>query len=346
MNGSLAHAGSEMIGNSAAMRQLREEVVLAARSEIPVLIAGETGVGKELVALDLHRQSGRRGSFVPVNVCASSESMFEAAMFGHRRGAFTGALEDSRGFIAEADGGTLFLDEICSLSLDAQAKLLRVLESRRFRPIGGRADVVSAFRLVTATNRSLRDEVAAGRFRADLFYRLMGYGIEVPPLRERRGDITALFLHFLASFDIAGECPREVTAEARDCLVHYAWPGNVRELRHVAWHAAMRSVGSVRIEASHLTRHVSVGQSLSSLPTNIDQAFGDGEMQELVRMLMLHNWDTVAVARELGCTRKTVYARMKRLRVPTRRKTILADAGGARASSAGDTPARSATARN
>ncbi len=322
MSDSRVQSRSEMIGHSVAMRQLREEVALVARSEIPVLIAGETGVGKELVALDLHHQSGRRGSFVPVNVCAASESMFDAAMFGHRRGAFTGAVEDHRGFIAESDGGTLFLDEICSLSLDAQAKLLRALESRRFRPIGGRADVMSAFRLVTATNRSLRDEVAVGRFRADLYYRLLGFEIVIPPLRERRCDIVPLFEHFMALLDGAGDRPRPIATEAWDRLLQHEWPGNVRELRQVAWHAATRAIGAARIESEHLSRHLGGGKPWCALTAIDDDTFGNCEVQALVRTLLQHNWDTSAVAREFGVTRKTIYARMKRLGVPTRRSAM------------------------
>ena len=334
---------TEMIGDSAPMRRLREEVALAARSEIPVLVVGETGVGKELVALGLHRQSGRRGAFVPVNVCATSESMFDASMFGHRRGAFTGAVENSRGFIAEAHGGTLFLDEICSLSLDAQGKLLRALESRRFRPIGGRADVESAFRLVTATNRSLRDEVGAGRFRADLFYRLMGYEIEVPPLRARRGDIAPLFRHFLALLDVTGESPRQIATEAWDRMLRYEWPGNVRELRHVAWQAVTKSVGTARIEADHLSRHLSGELPRNDLATVIGEALVNVDTTALVRTLLLHNWDTSAVARALGVTRKTVYARMKRMRIPTRRFVLPSAGFNVGARSSGDVAAQAPT---
>lgn len=328
MSDSLVHPRSETIGDSVAMRHLRAEVALAARSEIPVFIVGETGVGKELVAHDLHHQSARRWLVVQVNVCAASESMFDAAMFGHRRGAFTGAVEDGRGFIAEADGGTLFLDETCSLSLEAEATLLRALESRRFRPLGGRADVASAFRLLTATNRSLRDEVTAGRFRVDIFYRLTGYEIEIPPLHEHRGDSLPLLLHVMESFDVARESPRQIAAEAWDGILRYEWPGNIRELRHVAWHAATRLVAAVRIETGNLARPVGVGQRSSARVATLDDATVDGETQSLVRTL-LHHWDTSAVAREFGVTRKTIYARMKRMRVPTRRRPTPADGANA-----------------
>ena len=327
-----------MIGDSVVMCRLRAEIALAARSEIPVLVAGETGVGKELVACDLHDQSGRAGAFVPVNVCALSESMFDAAMFGHRRGAFTGAVGDNRGFFAEADGGTLFLDEICSLSLNAQAKILRAIDTRSFRPVGGRTDIASDFRLVTATNRSLRDEVAEGRFRTDLMYRLMGSEIEVPSLRARRGDIAPLFLHFLASFGSAVDSHRHIASDVWESILRYDWPGNVRELRHAAWHVATRSAGAICIEREHLSRHLTAGRPANTLATTIDEASADGESQALIRALLLHDWDTSAVARDLGVTRKTIYARMKRLHVPTRRTAMPAIAIDAGVDSRGEAP--------
>jgi DNA-binding NtrC family response regulator len=308
----------EMIGESAAMKRLRAEITAVAASEIPVLISGETGAGKELVAHQLHLQSGRRGAFVPVNACAPSDTMFEAAMFGHRRGAFTGAIADGPGYFIEADHGTLFLDEICSMASQSQAKLLRAIDTGHVRPIGGRADTVSTCRIVTASNRVLMDEVANGSFRSDLYYRIAACEIVVPPLRERREDIVPLFLHHLDALDPTGRAPRDVSTAALDHLLHHPWPGNVRELRHAAWIASVRAAGAQRIETVHLTSAtVRLRPSLGAtgLAHLSDSAPQD---QALLESLMRNAWQTVAVARELGVSRKTVYARMKRVGLPTR----------------------------
>lgn len=318
-------ADAELVGESIPMQHLRAEIAVAAPSEIPVVISGETGTGKELVALELHRRSARRGSFVPVNVCATSDAMFEASMFGHSRGAFTGAVDDRRGFFSEADGGTLFLDEICSLSMDAQAKLLRAIDTHRFRPVGGRSDRLSSFRLVTATNRSLSDEVASGRFRADLYYRLLGFEITVPPLRERPDDVPVLFSHFLDVVDPDRASPRQLSCEASDWIVRHDWPGNVRELRHVTWRVATRAAGAQRIEIAHFASHrITPADALGAAFLSPKGPL-DPERQLLVDALMRHSWDAQAVAQELGVTRKTIYARMKRLRLPTRRQRIADD---------------------
>jgi DNA-binding NtrC family response regulator len=307
-----------MIGGSPAMQRLRAEIAAVADSEIPILISGETGVGKELVAQQLHLLSGRRGAFVPVNACAPSDTMFEAAMFGHRRGAFTGAIDDGQGYFAEANGGTLFLDEICSLALQSQAKLLRVIETGLVRPVGGRTDKVSASRLVTASNRVLMDEVAVGTFRPDLYYRIAACEIVVPPLRERREDIVPLFLHHLGVHDPIGRAPREFSIATLDHLLHHPWPGNVRELRHAAWLASARAAGAQRIEMSHLPAATTgSGRPLGTAGC----ASGRGPVlqdPDFLEALMRNDWDTLAVAQELAISRKTVYARMKRMGLPTR----------------------------
>lgn len=318
-------ADAKLVGESIPMQDLRAEIAVAAPSEIPILISGETGSGKELVALDLHRRSARRGRFVPVNICVTSDAMFESALFGHLRGAFTGAIDDHRGFFEEADGGTLFLDEICSLSMESQAKLLRAVDTHSFRPVGGKADRFSSFRLVTATNRSLSDEVASGRFRADLYYRLRGLEIVVPPLRERPDDVPLLFSHFLDVVDPDRSSPRQISSEARDRIIRHDWPGNVRELRQLTWCVATRSAGAQRIEVAHFaSRRNTLVDSLGPafLPPKGPM---DLERQLMVDALMRHGWDAQAVAQELGVTRKTVYARMKRLRLPTRRQRVAND---------------------
>ena len=212
-----------------------------AASDATVLLTGETGTGKEVFARFIHERSGRAGrSIVPVNCGAIPETMLESELFGHVRGAFTGAIASRRGRIAAADGGTLFLDEIGELPLSLQVKLLRVLQERSYEPVGSTESVPADFRLVAATNRDLAAEVAAGRFRRDLYYRLLVCPIEVPPLRERQGDICRLFLHFWAA---RGE-RRPIDPAVLQILTTYDWPGNVRELENLVERLAVCAEGS------------------------------------------------------------------------------------------------------
>lgn len=306
---------SLLVGDSLPMRRLRAEISRVANSEIPVLIVGETGSGKELVAQQLHRERAKAGPFVPVNVCEPNEAMFDSAMFGHRKGSFTGAVEHRAGYIAEAEGGTLFLDEICSLRLESQAKLLRAVETRAVRAVGGSRDEARNFRLVSATNTALDAEIAAGRFRRDFYYRIAGIELSVPPLRERREDIWPLFLHFLEVHDPAGSAPREATPELMDGLAWHSWPGNVRELRHAAWRGAVNAAGAELIRTEHLSL------ALGGAPAIEHQLrSARAECRELLDLLTRHAWDTESAARELGVTRKTIYSRMKRSGISTRRQ--------------------------
>ncbi|MCM2332878.1 MAG: sigma 54-interacting transcriptional regulator, partial [Anaeromyxobacteraceae bacterium] len=201
-----------------------------AASDATVLLTGETGTGKEVFARHIHEHSGRRGrALVPVNCGAIPETLLESELFGHVRGAFTGAVASRRGRIAAADGGTLFLDEIGELPLSLQVKLLRVLQERSYEPVGATESVPADFRLVAATNKDLAAEVAAGRFRRDLYYRLLVCPIEVPPLRARNGDATRLFQHFWSA---RGE-RRPLDPTVLEALSAHDWPGNVRELENL-----------------------------------------------------------------------------------------------------------------
>jgi two-component system, NtrC family, nitrogen regulation response regulator NtrX len=224
-----------MVGESLAMRQLREQVAMAAPTNGRVLIYGENGTGKELVARTIHALSRRRAAvFVEVNCAAIPEELIESELFGHVRGAFTGAVADRRGKFEAADGGTLFLDEIGDMSLKTQAKVLRVLQEQTLEPVGGSARVKVDVRVLAATNKDLQAEIRAGRFREDLYFRLSVIPISVPPLRDRQGDIPLLAEHFVAEF--AREYGRRIKtfdAGALSLLQHYTWPGNVRELRNV-----------------------------------------------------------------------------------------------------------------
>ena len=223
-----------LISEDPAMRAVFETVGVVARSESRVLILGETGTGKQLVAQAIHEASPRRDrAFVEVNCAAIPENLLESELFGHERGAFTGATERRTGRFEEAHDGTLFLDEIGEMSFTVQSKLLRVLQSGRFNRVGGSATLQSNARVIAATNRDLQKEVEAGRFRADLFYRLHVITLTLPPLRRRPGDVPLLAEHFLHRYRGPRGIPRHFAPEALRRLQNYAWPGNVRELEHL-----------------------------------------------------------------------------------------------------------------
>lgn len=298
-----------LVGDSADMRELRRVVLRIAPTTVPVWIEGETGVGKEQVALALHAASGVRGALVAFNVCALSDSMFEDALFGHVRGAFTGAHTDSQGYIGEADGGTLFLDEIGGLSLSSQAKLLRAIETGRYRRVGGREDRVSEFRVIAASNEPFERLVHEGRFRADLGYRLRGIAIHVPPLRARAEDIGALTAHLIAQRKDGQDW--HVEATALRWLEKQQWRGNVRELRQLlacAQVLAHRTVIDERVLRSAQAMRGASGTESRSAPF-VD----DGERGSLLAKLVAARWNTSVVAKDLGVDRTTVYRRMRRL---------------------------------
>ena len=233
----------QMIGESNAMATLRAQIVAAARTSAKVLILGETGVGKEIAARQLHEQSiYRMKPFVAVNCSGVPETLLESELFGHTRGSFTGAYRDKPGFIRQASGGTLFLDELGEMSLRMQGVLLRFTETGEVQPVGSDTPTQHVkVRLVTATNRDLREQIAAGTFREDLYYRLNVIQLHIPPLRERRDDVPLLLEHYLeraaATFSVAVP---ELNPDASQLLVEYGWPGNIRELRNVAERLALR----------------------------------------------------------------------------------------------------------
>jgi DNA-binding NtrC family response regulator len=222
-----------LLGGAAPMQRLYQRIERLAPLNEPVLILGETGTGKELVATELHARSGRRGELVSINAAALSTELVESELFGHERGAFTGATEKRKGLLVHAGAGTVFLDEIGDLAASAQAKLLRVLEERKVRPVGSNETVPVAARLVFATHRDLEAACTAGTFREDLFERLRGLAIEIPPLRDRREDLPLLTRHFLELWDSEYRAEHSFPEGSVDLLFPHSWPGNVRELRHV-----------------------------------------------------------------------------------------------------------------
>ena len=294
-----------LIGSSSVMRQLRASILRAARSRLSVLIQGPTGSGKELVARGLHMASARTGSFVAFNVCAVSDSMFEDALFGHVKGAFTGAVNETGGYLAEANGGSVFLDEINGLPLPAQAKLLRVIETGTYRTIGAARDRCSDFRVLAATNDDLGAAITRGTFRSDLYYRLSGVVLDVPPLRNRVEDIALLSTHLLAAD--AGTAPYELSRGALQRLEEHDWPGNVRELKHTLERASMLADTLVITAAD-------VASAVASSITAARSVRGeDAERERMLELLANSGWDTARLALDLGVHRTTIYRRMQRL---------------------------------
>jgi DNA-binding NtrC family response regulator len=301
-----SHASTLLIGDSLPMRRLRALISRVASSSLPVLIEGETGSGKELVARALHQQSGRSGPLVALNVCALPDTMFEASMFGHVRGAFTGALHDAAGYLTEAHRGTLFLDEVSALTPGNQVKLLRAIETREFRPVGARADQRSDFRLVAASNEDLGRLVEGGRFRRDLMHRLGGVRLNVPPLRERLEDVPMLAAHFAAGVSNGRADDVVIPDGALRTLLVHSWPGNVRELRHVIEASIALSDGVV---------HEDDVSALIQPASNSARMRLAHQGKDLLTQLDQSAWDVNEVASALGVHRATVYRRLRRLGV-------------------------------
>jgi DNA-binding NtrC family response regulator len=305
-----------ILGESESIRTVRRLIKKIAPRREPVLIQGPTGSGKELVAQALHAASGRLGRFVPFNVCAIPETMFEDSLFGHVRGAFTGAAGDSQGYLLEADKGTAFFDEVSGLSLAMQVKLLRAIETGEFRPVGARGDKRSNFRVVAALNEPLDEMLDRGRFRHDLAHRLGTFVIDVPALEARVDDIPVLARHFAerAEHDRA---PRPVlTPCALRALEQHTWPGNVRELRNVVFSTIALS------DTSTITGEMIV-QTLTR--TRIGRSPDDRagfQKKELLKTLEACSWNTAEVAERLGVDRATVYRRMTAFGVPTLSRNV------------------------
>ena len=307
-----------MVGDSRSIVQLREQISMAAPTNGRVLIHGENGTGKELVARNVHAQSRRSaGPFVEVNCAAIPDELIESELFGHVQGAFTGAASDRRGKFEVADGGTLFLDEIADMSLKAQAKVLRVLQEQVVEPVGGRAGVEVDTRVVAATNKSLEEEIQAGRFRDDLFYRLNVVPIFVPPLRDRGEDIDRLAEHFLVRY--ASEYGRRVKTVDPAAMVRlrsYGWPGNVRELRNVVERLVIMVPDPVVTAQDLEFLETSLGRSdappvQARRPVRLHDARDQFEREYIQRVLTEQRGNITRTADALGLERSNLYRKMR-----------------------------------
>jgi len=306
-----------LIGNSPQMQEVRRLIREAAEVAATVLITGRSGTGKEMAARAIHFGSGERagGPFVPVNCAAIPESLFESAMFGHRRGAFTGAVESQVGFVEQSSGGTLFLDEVGEIPVSQQAKLLRVLQEQELTPVGSPRPVKVDLRIIAATNRNLEAMVRQGEFREDLYYRLAVLRLHLPELAERQGDVPSLAEHLL--LDIAqehGVPALGFTESALQGLQRHRWPGNVRELRNVLERAILSARGR-RIDATDLplaTVEAAASGALGEGPPPQARTLAEVEKEHVGRVLALCGWNRSAAAKVLGIDRRTLFSKIQR----------------------------------
>jgi two-component system, NtrC family, nitrogen regulation response regulator NtrX len=305
---------TEIIGDSEPMRALREAIATAAPTSGRVLIHGENGSGKELVARAIHALSGRREApFVEVNCAAIPEELIESELFGHERGAFTGAVARRRGKFEAADGGTLFLDEIGDMSLKTQAKVLRALEEQVVERVGGREPIKVDVRVIAASNRDLPAFIAQGGFREDLFYRLNVLPIEVPSLRHRRDDMPALIEHFIAVFSAEnGKRLKTMSPEALAYFLAYDWPGNVRELRNMVERLVIMTTGDVigpdALPAPLRPKDAAGG---AEGPRSLKDARDAFERAYIVAELRANDWNMTRTAEHLGIERSHLYRKLK-----------------------------------
>jgi DNA-binding NtrC family response regulator len=310
-----------LIGGDPKMQLVTEMVRKVARLDVPVLITGETGTGKELVARALH-DLGRRSSafFGDVNCATLTETLFESHVFGHARGAFTGAVRAHAGFVERCDGGTLFLDEIGELSLENQARLLRVLQTKTYTRLGETTPRPSDFRLISATNRELATMVREGRFREDLFYRINVFPIRVPALRERLDDLPYLVEEIVArNAGRLGRAPKSpaLTAAALQRLRESAWPGNIRELENVIVRG-MIAAGGERVDVPHLPPTTSPAQSPAPAAGGL-RSLADVEREHVMHVLEALGGNMTTAAEVLGVSRATLYRKMQEYGVAMQR---------------------------
>jgi DNA-binding NtrC family response regulator len=328
----LRHAGrfGKMIGASKVMQAVYDQVLRVAPTNAPVLVIGETGTGKELVAETVHRLSPRaKQPYVTVNCGAIAPTLVESELFGHEKGSFTGATNQHVGLFERAHEGTLFLDEITEMPPDLQVKLLRVLETREVHRIGGSAPIAADVRVVAATNRDPHEAVAAGRLREDLLYRLMVFPIQVPPLREREGDVEQIAEHLLSQMNQQAGTHKRFTQEALDALATQPWPGNVRELRNCIERAFILAGDRIGCEALPFRGQAASPPARDGVWLPLGASIADAE-RDLIRITLDHHeGDRTRTAQALGISVRTLYNRLKEYGWNQRSDTLLEDPRGA-----------------
>ena len=323
-------ADSEILGQAPGIRRVMETVAAVADADANVLIVGESGTGKELIANALHEQSRRRGGpWIKINCAALPKDLIESELFGHTKGSFTGATTDKVGLLEEADGGSLLLDEITEMPVDLQTKLLRVLEERVVRRLGGAKPIPVDFRLISSTNRRPEAALREGRLREDLFFRINTVSIEVPPLRDRREDLPILVRAFLERYRAKHGRPIEgIEAEAYRRLLAYAWPGNVRELQHAVERAVLVARGP-SISLADLPEPLQRGDGepaagAAVVPSEVPSgSLEEIERASIVRALETTRWNKQAAAVLLGLRRPTLYSKMRKHGIPQRRDAAM-----------------------
>lgn len=316
-----------LVGRSEQIVSIRRLIQKAARNRLPVLLLGESGTGKEVVARAIH-SANPRGQFVPIDCGSLVGTLMESELFGHARGAFSGAVENKKGLVELADGGTAFLDEIGDLPLEMQVKLLRLIQEREYRPVGALKWHTVDLRVIAATHHNLAADVASGHFRKDLYYRLNVFVIRVPPLREHKEDIPLLAEHFLEQERADGLPELHPGRELMDTLVSYDWPGNVRELKHCLDRmAALQSEGALQIAnlpsalQNHLAAHQPLARAVAAghehepefarAPRSPVVPLSDCERQAIVQALEETHGERARAAHLLGIGRTTLYRKMK-----------------------------------
>ena len=315
----------ELVGGSDVMTVLKEQIAVAAPTEGWVLITGENGTGKELVARQIHLRSRRAGQpFVDVNCAAIPEELIESELFGHEKGAFTGAIHTKRGRFEVANGGTIFLDEIGDMSLMTQAKILRILQEHRFERVGGTRSIEVDVRVIAATNKDLEEEIEKARFREDLYYRLNVIPLEVPPLRDRREDIPQLVERFVDRLAAEAQSVRKtVTDAAVERLMAYAWPGNVRELQNLVERIVLMTPRLV-IDVDDLPEHVRSpdrdGRAGSLGPVTLVEARAEFEREFLIERLRASGWNISRAAERIGLKRESLSRKVKSLGIDVERR--------------------------
>ena len=303
---------SELVGASAAITRVRELVAAVAETDSAVVLHGETGTGKDIVARGIHRLSPRSdGPLTVVNCASLPDALVESELFGHEKGAFTGAAEKKPGLLEIASGGTVFLDEIAELPLQAQSKLLKAVESQSFRRVGGVREISTDVRFIVASHRDLGDAVNDGSFRADLYYRFNVFRIEIPPLRDRGDDILELAHHFVHELNpLVRRRVTSIAKRAQDLLLRYPWPGNARELRNVVESAMIRAGDSTSLAPAHLPDNL---RTRASAAASVNKTLAEVEGEHIRRVIESTEGNIQRSAKILGISRSTLYAKLDQL---------------------------------